>query len=251
MPLPRTTRADVSHHLDALGIVAGDRLAIHSRLLAFGDLEGGAAAIAELLQQRVGKGGSLIVPSYTFDAALPYDPRTRPGEATGALSELIRRLPAARRSRCPIHNHAGIGPAAALLDHSDPGCSLGPESDFDLMYRANFKLLLLGCGFSEACTYLHHMEAMMAVPYRSWLTLERRVVDQTGAARMVPVRYFARTEPDLVTDFEPVRLRLAERGLLASAPCVFGQSHACRLTDLHAVTAEMLAADPYALVKRL
>lgn len=250
MPLPRTTRSDFTRHLDALGIAAGDRLAIHSRLLAFGDMEGGAAAVAQLLQDRVGEQGSLIVPSYTFDPSLPYDPRTRPGEASGALSEHIRQLPQARRSRCPIHNHAGIGPAAALLADSDPGCSLGPESDFDLMLRADFKLLLLGCGFSEGCTYLHHMEAMMAVPYRNWVTLERQVIDETGATQMVRVRYFVRAQPDRIADFEPVRQRLTERGLLASTPCVFGHSHVCRLADLHAVAAEMLTENPYALVGR-
>ena len=250
MPLPKTTQPDFARHLDALGIEAGDRLLIHSRLLAFGDLEGGVAAVADLLRRQVGGQGCLIVPCYTFDTT-PYDPRTKPGDACGALSEHIRRWPMARRSLCPLHNHAGIGPAAELLERADPGRPLGPGSDFDLMHRAEFKLVLLGCGFTEACTYLHHMEAVMQVPYRHWIDIERQVVDADGTIRPLPVRYFARARPEaLPTDFEPARLRMAAAGLLASAPCVFGRSFACRLTDLHRVAADLLIADPYALVGR-
>lgn len=250
MPLPETSPADFRRHLDALGIARGDRLAIHSRLLSFGAVAGGAAAIAQALRQAVGDEGTLVVPCYTFDASRPYDPRTRPGEATGALSEHIRRLPGAIRSLCPIHNHAAIGPAAPLLRQADPGCSLGPGSDFAILGGNGFKLLLLGCGFTEGCTYLHHMEAMAEIPYRNWIDLERQVVDEHGALQSLRVRYFARAGAALTTDFEPARQALAAAGLLASAPCVLGQSHACRLEDLDRVALALLRDDPYALVVR-
>ncbi|CAA7617795.1 AAC(3) family N-acetyltransferase [Magnetospirillum sp. SS-4] len=250
MPLPKTGRAELARHLDALGVADGDRLAVHSRLLSFGDLEGGAAGLAAMLRDRVGAAGSLVVPSYTFDPALPYDPRTRPGEATGALSEHVRQLPGARRSRCPIHNHAGIGPDSRLLDDSDPGSSLGEGSDFDHMMRRGFKLLLLGCGFSEGCTYLHHVEALANVPYRRWVWVERRVVDSGGHERTVRLRYFARSGEDIATDFEPAARELSRRGQLRSAPCAFGGSHCCLLSDLHAAAMDLLAADPHALTRR-
>ena len=248
MPLPRTTTADFIRHLEALGIAAGDRVLLHSRLLAFGDLDGGVTGAAEVLRRQVGEGGSLVVPAYTFDRS-PYDRRTKPGEACGALSEHIRQLPQARRSRCPIHNHAGIGPAVALLERSDPGRSLGPGSDFALMREEGFKQVLLGCSFTEACTYLHHMEAVAAVPYRHWMELERQVVAEDGGIQTLQVRYFARARTDLVTDFEPVRLRMEALGLVVSASCVFGRSFACSLEDLHRVAAEMLAENPMALVR--
>lgn len=249
MPLPSTSTADLARHLDALGIAPGDRLVVHSRLIAFGVIAGGVPALAERLRDRVGAEGSIVVPAYCFDATQPYDRRTTPGEGTGALSELIRQSPGAIRSRCPIHNHAGIGPVASVLRDSDPARSLGPGSDFQTLHDSDFKLLLLGCGFSEGCTYLHHMEAVAEVPYRHWIKLERLVVDDDGTVRPLTCRYFARARTDLVTDFEPVTEPLRAAGLLRSAPAHFGHSHACRLRDLHAVAAALLAADPHAFVK--
>ena len=249
MPLPLTSLTDLGRHLDALGIGVGDAVVVHSRLIAFGLIEGGPAALGDLLRRRVGQDGSVVVPCYTFDAAVAYDPGSRPGEGTGALSEYVRQQPDALRSRCPIHNHAGIGPAAAVLRQSDPACSLGPGSDFELLHRQGFTLLLLGCGFNEGCTYLHHLEAVMEVPYRRWITLERQVMDEAREPRVQPCRYFARARDDLISDFAPVERRMAEAGLLRSAPCPFGQSHACRLEDLHRTGIRMLTDDPYALVR--
>lgn len=248
MPLPRTGAGDLAAHLDGLGIAAGARLVVHSRLLAFGQLDGGAEMAAGALLGRIGPAGTLIVPTYTFDAAQPYDPVTRPGEGTGALSELIRQMPGAIRSRCPIHNHAGIGPDSRLLAGTDPARSIGPGSDFAAMLDGDFTLVLLGCGFTEGCTYLHHMEAMAEVPYREWIELRREVWDADGRPHSMTVRYYGHVGERRTADFEAVRHRLAERGLLGTAPCPFGASYVCRLADLHQVAAEMLADDPFVLV---
>lgn len=248
MPLPRTSSAEISHHLDLLKIADGDRLAVHSRLLSFGIIEGGTATLANALRERIGPSGTLIVPTYTFDSALPYNPATRPGEATGALSEYVRKLPGAIRSLCPIHNHAGIGPDAGLLRQSDPECSLGPGSDFDLMHRHGFKLLLLGCDFNEGCTYLHHMEAVANLSYRQWLTLERIRIEPDATEVHVHCRYFGRARTDLVTDFEPVQRHLSQTGALTTIPCAMGHSHTCRIETLHTVSLSMLEANPMALV---
>ncbi|OAN50178.1 hypothetical protein A6A04_01850 [Paramagnetospirillum marisnigri] len=248
MPFPTTSAAELRHHLDRLGIEPGDRLAVHSRLLSFGRVEGGPALVCQVLRERIGESGTLIVPAYTFDPVPPFDPAHRPGEGVGALSDHVRLLPGAIRSLCPIHSHAGIGPEAVLLRQSDPECSLGPGSDFDLMRRHGFKVLLLGCGFSEGCAYIHHVEAVAGVPYRHWLTLARQRVEPDGGLRPVICRYYARSRTDLTPDFEPVRRRLDAAGLVASAPCPLGESHACRIEDLHAVTLALLRDDPMALM---
>ena len=75
---------------------------------------------------------------------------------------------------------------------SDPTRSIGPGSSFDAMQLAGFQLLLLGCTFHEGATFVHHVEAMVGVPYREWVDLERRVVTPDGITRAMQCRYYGR-----------------------------------------------------------
>ena len=68
------------------------------------------------------------------------------------------------RSNCLIHNHIGLGPDAKILNLSRENISLGQNSDFALMKKNDFKLLLLGCDPIQGATYLHHLEALSNVP---------------------------------------------------------------------------------------
>jgi aminoglycoside 3-N-acetyltransferase len=250
MPIPLTTEADLREHVAALGIRRGSNVVVHSRLLAFGRSPA-PATVNEVLRDAIGDDATLVVPTYTFDTSpeRPYDPGRTPATNVGALSEYVRTLPGAVRSLSPIHNHAAVGPRARLMREAPPTSSLGPGTDFDVLFRAGFSLLLLGCGFNQGCTYLHHVEAMVGVPYRKWTDLDRVLRDSaTGKEESVKVRYYARESEHLRSNFDVVEAPLAARGALRSAPAVLGRSFLVTLADLDACAREMLAADPYALV---
>ena len=132
-----------------------------------------------------------------------------------------------------------------------PTVSLGPGSDFDRLHEAGFHLLLLGCRFSEGCTYLHHLEAMVDVPYRKWIELPRRVVcPQSSAVREISVRYFARRDEGIQERFDIVAELLESLGLLGRADAPYGPSFLVSLADLDRGGRACLARDPYALVRR-
>jgi aminoglycoside 3-N-acetyltransferase len=237
-------------HVAALGLRPGTDLVVHSRLLAFGRFPDAPAAVYRVLGDAIGSEATLVVPTYTFDTSpeRPYDPVRSPGTSMGSFSEYVRALPGAVRSRSPIHNHAAVGPRADLMLEAPPTSSLGPGTDFEVMLRAGFSLLLLGCSFDQGCTYLHHVEAMVGVPYRKWIELDRVVCDPaTGTEGPVRVRYYAR-EGEVHNNFDVVEAPLAARGALRVARAPLGRSFLVTLADLDSCARDMLAADPYALV---
>src|SRR4051794_1280988 len=145
MPIPTTTPADLAIHLDALGVSGHKNLVVHSRLISFGRLQGGAATVYQALRDKMGAASTIAVPAYTFglgESGL-YDARQTPSMEVGVFSEYVRCLPDAVRSPCPIHSHAAIGPAAHLLAAISGDASLGPGSDFEMFQRNGFWLLLL------------------------------------------------------------------------------------------------------------
>lgn len=251
MTVPVTTPADLDRHLGELGLSQGQSIVVHSRLISFGRIEGGVGAVYDALRRSVGPHGTIAVPVYTFDLRSDdlYDPRRTPSTDAGVLSEYVRRLPGAVRSPCPVHSHAALGPAASLLQDGAGDVSFGPRSDFETMGRAGFSLLLLGCTFDEGATFVHHVEALVGVPYREWIWLPRRVL-VAGAERPLSVRYYARASDAWAEDHDRVRPVLERAGVLRSAACPFGASYRVRLADLEEVVRAMLRNDPYAVVRR-
>jgi aminoglycoside N3'-acetyltransferase len=250
MPVPITTARDLDNHFAALGLQPGDRVVVHSRLIAFGRIEGGAATVMQALQASVGARGTIAVPTYTLEPSAPYDPRTTPSQGMGPLSEYVRLLPNAVRSACPLHNHAAVGPDAGVLKTASDHVSLGTGSDFDVLHREGFKLLLLGAAFSDGATFLHHLEAVAGVPYRTWVTLPRAVVGEDGAVGTRDVQYYGRDDARWREDFDRVLAPLQSAQIVTSAPCPFGHSHFGALAAISAYVLGLLRADPYALVRR-
>ncbi len=237
-----------------LGLCAGRNIAVHSNLLTFGRIEGGAATVLSALRAVVGKDATIAVPTYTLNLGsdTPYDPKRTPSYATGVFSEYVRRLPASRRSSSPMHSHAAIGPLAEQVAAGDPSRSFGKSSCFDVMTGYDFDLLLLGCSYQEGATFVHHVEAEIGVPYRQWLDLPRLVQSPDGEILRLTCRYYGHTDGhqydnNLIT----VQQEMERRGLQSSAATHYARSYLMRLVNLEACVTEMLARDPYILVTRM
>ncbi|MBF0134831.1 MAG: AAC(3) family N-acetyltransferase [Magnetococcales bacterium] len=248
----RTTRSDMLAHLQTLGIRPGERLVVHGSLLTFGYLEGGAAMIHHVLRELLGPAGTIVVPTYCFeqDAGIPYDPATCVSTGMGAFSEYVRLLPGAVRSRTPIHNHAGEGPDASLLLQPNGTCSMGQGSDFELLEQAGFRLLLLGCRFSQGATFLHHLEALHGVPYRQWITLARYIREKDGTVQPITCRYYSLLDKDFLENFDPVDAWMAADGNMITSRAAYGQSRLMSLTALQSCVMSRLVQDPFALVRK-
>lgn len=175
-----TTFLTLESQLRSLGLAAGDVVLVHCALSRLGWVCGGAVAVLRAILRVLGPTGTVLVPTHTAELSDPatwrnppvpqswwvtirqtmpaFDPRVTPSLAMGALAELVRTWPDARRSDHPQFSFAAVGPAAHQLtaDHRlDDGC--GEGSPLARLYELNGRVLLLGVGH-DSNTSLHLAE---------------------------------------------------------------------------------------------
>jgi aminoglycoside N3'-acetyltransferase len=244
---------DFDAHIAALKVKPGAKIIVHSRLISFGKIEGGVQTVYKSLRGAIGQNGTLVVPTYTMNLSETdvFKRCSTPSFGVGALSEHIRTLEGAIRSRCPIHSHAAVGPDAEILLTSDESTSIGAGSDFDLLHQNGFELLLLGCSFHEGATFIHHVEAKVGTPYREWIKLDR-CIGELEVERKIEVNYYAKAEGcDLENNLHAVESDVTRRQLAKFAPVGSSgrYSYLLSLDNLENSVASLLKSDPYSLVR--
>jgi len=244
-----TTQQDLIAHFEALGLEQGDDVVVHSKLASFGLIRGGGDAVLGALQSVLGDRGTIAVPTYCFGVSGIYDQTCTPSTRVGAFSEYMRKRSGAIRSASPIHSHAMFGPKADMLLETQPTCSMGAGSDFEKLYDANFKLVLLGCEPDEGATYLHHLEALVNVPYREWIVLKRTVKKTSGEETEVDLNYFTQKDGvETQNNFNRVLAWMEKMPTSFVAEAPYGRSYAFSLTSLHGEVLSRLKTNPIALV---
>ena len=163
-----------------LNIKKGDNVVVHSNLFTFGFKSSRLPKIIiQKLKSAVGSRGTIVMPLYTFeeDVSQLYDKKKiYKNKYTSLLSKVFFREKKIIRSNCPIHSHIGIGKKSNILHKSNPSNTYGKKSDFELMKKNDFKLILLGCTAIEGATYFNHVEAMQNVNYGKWISFKRKII---------------------------------------------------------------------------
>jgi aminoglycoside N3'-acetyltransferase len=213
---PSVSARDIVAGLRALGICDGARLFVHSSLSAFGHVEGGAPTVCDALREAAGPAGSVAVPTFTWSSyhdreIVTFDVARDPSEV-GAVTEAFRLLPGARRSEHLCHSIAATGPLAPDL-MGDGVLPFGRGSSMCRLYELDFTCLFLGCGF-EACTSLHTVEELAAVPYRYRRDFTGSTVVRADGSRVPSrAREYLRYVP-FRNDFEKMEAVFRGRGIL-------------------------------------
>ncbi len=163
--------------LRRLGLEEKATVLVHSSLSSLGWVCGGAVAVVEALLEVLGPGGTLVVPTHTSDlsdpaewanppvpegwwdtirASMPaFSPEVSPSCGMGAIAEVARSWPGARRSNHSHVSFAAIGPAAEhIVGHHELAYGLGEGSPLARLYDADAFVLLLGVGHDRN-TSLH------------------------------------------------------------------------------------------------
>ena len=170
--------AIVYEHIKKLKVNKNDKIIVHADLSRFGIINKNLPGLVlRALKNLVGKSGSIIMPAYTSGMPKNYIYNIKEFEKNlniSILSKEFFRTQKVYRSSNPLHNHIGIGNDTDFLLYSDTNSSYGRNSDFCYMYKKNFKLILLGCTPQQGATYLHHLEALVGVPYRKWIKIEKK-----------------------------------------------------------------------------
>jgi len=158
--------ADLARTLAALGIAKGDTVLVHSSFNSFEGFSGGALDAIRVLQDAIGPGGTLAMPTLSFTGTAigwaekrrVFDVGRTPSQ-TGLLTELFRRSPDVVRSVHPTHSVAawGAGAKALIAEHFRAATPCGIGSPYSRLAQTNGKILLLGTGIG-VLTYFHTVE---------------------------------------------------------------------------------------------
>lgn len=257
---------DYSQHdlLEALrrtGINRGDTVFVHACLDRLGQLKGAsseqdsAEIVFSALREAIGAEGTLVVPTYTFSFCRrePFDVKRTPTQGgpwstSASFLEYVRQLPAAVRSRDPIHSVAGVGPRATELLHNLPNTCFGPDSVFERLLHAGAKVCMLGVELGEA-TFRHYAEEMVGVPFRfkklfTGVIHEPKKTYKTGW--MYNVRIMA---PNGFPDGSRIEQHARKRGFCRAASVGCGEVLAIACQDLFELTTAAIAEDPWATAR--
>jgi len=239
--------------LARLDLKPGDNILLHSGIISLGKIDD-VAEVFSALQTYFGEQSTIVVPTFTLwlDDGVVYKCDT-PSQRMGAMAEYVRMHPDAVRSRCPMHNHAAIGPLSYLFKEISGHYSTGVGSDFELFHVHRFKNLFLGCSPKSSGTYLIHLESIAQVPYRTWITLQKPVQWDSSITESVTCHYFARdkTFNNKPCDTVGVRVNLGafeelllEHGVLQEEELPYGKAYCGNILDIRQTILNGLSENP-------
>ncbi len=122
----------------------------------------------ETIRDCAGSNVTIAAPTTTQNLCntdIAFDPDATPAHERGILSEYIRTLPGAKRSFHPFNSYAAIGPLADEITAKVARSAYGPETPEARMIEKGALVINLGLP-PNICTTVHHVEHVMAVPYR-------------------------------------------------------------------------------------
>lgn len=253
MPAISVSYDEILASLRDIGIEAGDLIYVASFLGILGSSETMVDDAINALLESVGPEGTVVVPTFNFEFCRgeDFDPATTPS-ITGALSEALRKRPAARRTvHPPFHSVAAIGKYADAIADIRSTSSFAKESVFHWLYLQNAKHVLLGCSYAEGVAHFHWLEEMFQVPYRYWKQFRGRVkID--GRVEELPYYMYVRRldiDVDWGNNVDTLGAEFEEAGLVREAKLGYGKVKSFSLSDFHDFMAPRFESDKLVLVK--
>lgn len=156
---------DLATQLLALGVQPGAVLLVHTAFSKVGPVAGGPLGLIAALQDVVGRGGTLVMPSMSDDDDHPFDAGKTPCIGMGIVADTFWRQPGVLRSDSP-HAFAAAGPRAAAITAAHPlDVPHGLDSPVGRVYEMDGQVLLLGAGH-DGNTTIHLAETIAPVRYR-------------------------------------------------------------------------------------
>jgi aminoglycoside N3'-acetyltransferase len=231
------SRPELANQLRALGVEEGGVLLVHTSFRAARPVEGGPVGLIQALRDAIGPAGTLVMPSWSGDDDVPFDPLTTPAPPSlGIVADTFWRLPGVlRSSHCQAF--AAAGPEAARVTSGPlPLPPHIPESPVGRVHDLDGQVLLLGVGH-DADTTLHLAEILAGVPYR---VPSHCTVLQDGR----PIRIEYEENDHCCERFALADQWLRAQGLQSEGRVGHAQARLARARDIVKVTLEHLAREP-------
>jgi aminoglycoside 3-N-acetyltransferase len=250
--------ADVAAAFAALGMTRGDvvylsgnlgNLGFHASGNKTATLEGFVDALFEV----IGEEGTVVVPTHSFSLCNTdrvFDPQATPSE-TGPLTEFVRTRPGAVRQFHPFASVTALGARAEEICAPGARQAYGPNTPFARLLEADAWGVSVGLPPNRTCSIVHHVEQMMAVPYRYTKEFLQPVRRPEGVVTEPFYLLVTRRDVDLVRDqneklFAHPRLAAG----VGRAPLGMGGVAAYRLRTLVDAAVDLMSHDLYAWLRQ-
>src|SRR5437879_4924273 len=214
------TPADLQRALSQLGVLPGDVLMVHSAFDRFLGFHGGPVDVIRALQDVVGPGGTLMMPTIPFQGSAveyalgePVFDARRTVSRMGLITEVFRRAPGVVRSVHPTHSVAVWGSKADAIvaghELADTPCGrLTPYARL-LDYAGTSLLAGVPANAMTFCYFVaEDLEPRLGVPVLTQERYPMRWKDRDGTVRASQLRLFS---PRLDHDMHPLFSELKRR----------------------------------------
>ncbi len=229
-----------------LGIAPGDTLLVHSSYKSLGGVEGGPQTVIDALLAALGEEGTLIMPNFNFDfcKGAPWDVRTTPSHM-GAITELVRNDPRAKRVFHPIYSFAVIGKHAENLTAERYVSSYGKASVFGKLRQLDGKIMVIGLSYTNSMTFFHHVEEMEGADYRYMKSFTGQVTDWDGTTREATYTMLVRDiERGVHTEVDPMGVLMEQAGVITVSRIGEAKVSLMRADEVYAFTAREMRREP-------
>lgn len=132
--------------LNDMNIIEGDTVLVHASWRAFVGFSASPNDVIEMLLEKVGEKGTLLMPAYGSNIE-KFDVKNTPSNA-GVLTEVFRKMNGVVRSFNPYFSICAKGPLAVELtkDHVNSEYGFDKCSPYHKLIQCGGKVLLLGLG---------------------------------------------------------------------------------------------------------
>src|SRR5215207_5187496 len=232
-----------------LGVEDGDTLLVHSSYKSFGEVDGGPETVVRALEVALGADGTLIMPTFNFDfnKGVPWDVR-KTRSKMGALTEVVRMDPRAKRVFHPFYSFSILGKHAEMLGGLRYKSAYERSSVFGKLRDLDGKILVIGLSYNNSMTFFHHIEQMEGVEYRFLKQFTGEVTDEDGKTYTDTFEMLVRDmDKGVITEVNPMGKLMEQAGVIRSTKLGEADVKLMKANEVYEFTAREMKRDPYLL----
>ena len=240
----------VIEHLKDLNIQKHDNLIVHSDISKFGVYNSELPKIIiDSILKIIGRNGTLAIPLYNteLDKKKIINIKKDYGKKENSiLSIFFFKKYKLKRTSSIFHSHLIKGKLESIFDNRTVYESFGKRSDFDLFFKYNFKLLLLGCDARQGCTYLHHIEDASNPAYRIKKQFYLKI--KVGFKSFKQKIIYGIRKKNVLLNFNKIFFSNKVNEITKSANLKFGKSYFVNIREFDSICRKLIKKDPKILL---
>ena len=232
-----------------LGVAEGDTLLVHSSYKSLGAVDGGPQIVINALEDVLGPEGTLIMPTFNFDfnKGVPWDVR-KTRSKMGALTEVVRMDPRAKRVFHPFYSFAILGKHAEILGRLRYKSAYERNSVFGKLRDLDGKIMVIGLSYNNSMTFFHHIEQMEGVEYRFLKQFTGEVTDENGNTYIDTFEMLVRDiDKGVMTMVDPMGALMEQAGIVKIRKIGEAEVKLMKANEVYEFTAREMKRDPHLL----